>query len=247
CGGALRPFELDARIRIAQVAGLGAEVVVVDADAEAVGDVPAGAHPGIPAVAAVAAPALQPQLLADPVVIARVVVGGAEVAAAQADIPRRGQVGTGVCAHMPATQCVLVLALVDAVVTEDVAHLQVAQVGIAAFDTQAPHRRDLPAVAAGQSVSGPAAVTAFEDVEIAGAKARGGAASGAPHISGDEPVAIARLQVGAVVVAATGLGGGNGGKRHGRKRGGNEQLVHRNAPYFLLCFFRGAGSTTRFA
>src|SRR5690554_4928443 len=205
------------------------------AEAEPVGHVPAGADAGIPAVAAVAAPAFQAKLLADPVVVAGVVVRGAEVPAAQADVPGRGDVRAGVGAELPATQRVGVLALVDVVVAERVLDHQVAEVGVTAFHADGPRRGHLPAVAANQAVAGLAALAAFEEVEVAGPETVGGAAVGAADVAGDEPVAIAALQVGPVAVATGGLGDRGGRERESRERGGNqEKPVHGGAPLLLF-------------
>src|SRR5690606_37254247 len=141
-GGAPGSVEFDAGDGITHVGGTGAEIVIMDADAEAVGGVPAGADPGIPAVAAPTA--LQAQLLAQAVVVVQVIVGGPEVAAAHADVPGRPHVHARIGAHVPAAQGVRALALVDRIVIEHVAHADVAQVGVAAFDAQAPGRTQLP-------------------------------------------------------------------------------------------------------
>src|SRR5690606_32811091 len=123
--------------------GLGAEIVVMHADTEIVGGIPAGADAGIPAVAAVTPATFQAEVLARAVVVVGVVVAGAEETAARADIPGRGDVQARVAAGNPAAQGVFVLALVDVVIVERVLDHQVAQIGIAALDADAEVARHL--------------------------------------------------------------------------------------------------------
>src|SRR5690606_1760574 len=173
-GGTLGAFYLGAAVLVDEGAGLGAVVVVMHADAEVLGRIPARADAGVPAVAVRIASAAHAQFLVDGVVVVEVVVGRAEVTAAHAHVPRRVDVHARVRAQGPAAQRVARFGLVNRVVVEDIAHAEVAEVDVAQLGAHAPAVADLPAVAARHAIAGLAAVVALAEVEVAGTETTGG-------------------------------------------------------------------------
>src|SRR5690606_689153 len=230
-GGALGTLDLRAAVDVDQRAGLGAMVVIVQADAEVLGGVPARADAGIPAAAVRIAAAAHAQILADGVVV----VGGAvrcpEVAAAHADVPGGVDVDTRVRARGPAAQRIARFGLVHVVVVEHVADAEVAEVDVAQLGAHAPAVADLPAIAAGHAIAGFAAAVALEEVEVAGTEAPGSTAIGTPDVAGDEPCAFAGRQAGTVGVAGSALCKCKGGEHRRNQRGRNHRLSHWGLPY----------------
>src|SRR5690606_774205 len=215
-----------AAVDVDQRAGLGAMVVIVQADAEVLGGVPARADAGIPAAAVRIAAAAHAQILADGVVVVGGVVRCPEVAAAHADVPGGVDVDTRVRARGPAAQRIARFGLVHVVVVEHVADAEVAEVDVAQLGAHAPAVADLPAIAAGHAIAGFAAAVALEEVEVAGTEAPGSTAIGTPDVAGDEPCAFAGRQAGTVGVAGSALCKCKGGEHRRNQRGRNQGLLH---------------------